>query len=102
VILAPSFADIFYNNCFKNGMPPIRLEEAQIDDLFARTAAHPGYRLAVDLESCTVTDDYGLSLTFEVDASRRHILLQGLDDISMTLQHEEKILAYEQAHGIAS
>ena len=101
VLLAPSFADIFYNNCFKNGMLPVRLDEAQIDDLFARAAAHPGYRLAVDLETCTVTDDYGLSLTFEVDESRRHILLNGLDDIAMTLQHEDKILAYEQARGIA-
>ena len=93
----PSFADIFYNNCFKNGLLPVRLDEAQIDDLFARAAAHPGYRLAVDLETCTVSDDYGLSLTFEVDESRRHILLNGLDDIAMTLQHEDKILAYEQA-----
>ena len=100
-ILAPSFADIFYNNCFKNGMLPIHLSEAQIDDLFARAAAHPGYRLAVDLESCTVTDDYGLSLTFEVDESRRHNLLHGLDDIGLTLAHEEKIAAYEVAKGIA-
>jgi 3-isopropylmalate/(R)-2-methylmalate dehydratase small subunit len=101
VLLAPSFADIFYNNCFKNGMLPIRLSEAQIDDLFARAAAHPGYRLAVDLETCTVTDDYGLSLTFEVDESRRHNLYHGLDDIGMTLAHEDKIAAYETARGIA-
>ncbi len=101
VLLAPSFADIFYNNCFKNGMLPIRLDEAQIDDLFSRAAAHPGYRLAVDLETCTVTDDYGLSLKFEIDESRRHILLHGLDDIAMTLQQEEKITAYETARGVA-
>ncbi len=101
VLLAPSFADIFYNNCFKNGLLPVRLDEAHIDDLFARAAAHPAYRLTVDLENCTVTDDYGLERTFEVDESRRYILLNGLDDISMTLQHEEKILAYEQAQGIA-
>jgi len=100
VVLAPSFADIFYNNCFKNGLLPIRLEEGQIDDLFARTAVHPGYRLTVNLETCCVTDDHGLSLKFEVDESRRHILLNGLDDIAMTLQHEDKILAYEQAQGI--
>jgi len=101
VLLAPSFADIFYNNCFKNGLLPIRLDEAQIDDLFTRAAAHPGYRLAVDLESCVVADDYGLGLKFEVDESRRHSLLNGLDDIAMTLQHESKILAYEQAQGRA-
>ncbi len=97
VVLAPSFADIFYNNCFKNGMLPVRLDEAQIDDLFARCAAHSGYHLMVDLKTCTVTDDHGLSLKFEVDESRRHILLNGLDDIAMTLQHEDKILVYEQA-----
>jgi 3-isopropylmalate/(R)-2-methylmalate dehydratase small subunit len=101
VLLAPSFADIFYNNCFKNGMLPICLDEAQIDDLFARASAHPGYRLAVDLETCTVTDDYGLSLKFEIDESRRQTLLHGLDDIAMTLQHEEKITAFETARGAA-
>jgi 3-isopropylmalate/(R)-2-methylmalate dehydratase small subunit len=100
-ILAPSFADIFYNNCFKNGMLPVRLEEAQIDNLFARAAAQHGYRLTVDLETCTVTDDAGLVLEFEVDEFRRNSLLNGLDDIALTLQQEEKILAYEQAMGIA-
>ena len=73
--LAPSFADIFYNNCFKNGLLPVRLDEARIDDLFARAAAHPAYRLTVDLEACTVSDDYGLALGFEIDESRRQILL---------------------------
>ena len=99
VVLAPSFADIFYNNCFKNGMLPIPLADAQIEDLFARAAAHAGYRLTVDLETGTITDDYGLSLRFEVDESRRHSLLHGLDDIGLTLQHEDKILAYETANG---
>ena len=101
VILAPSFADIFYNNCFKNGMLPIRLDESSIDDLFARSAVHGGYRLAVDLETCRICDDFGLSLEFEIDQSRQHILLNGLDDIAMTLQQEDKILAYERAMGIA-
>lgn len=101
VLLAPSFADIFYNNCFKNGMLPIPLDEARIDDLFARAAAHPGYRLAVDLESNSVRDDFGLSLRFEVDEFRRNNLLHGLDDIGLTLQNEDKILAYERAAGIA-
>ena len=64
VLVAPSFADIFYNNCFKNGMLPIRLDEAAVDDLFARAAAHAGYRLTVDLETCRMTDDYGLALRF--------------------------------------
>ncbi len=68
VIIAPSFADIFYNNCFKNGMLPIRLDEAAVDDLFARCAAHPGYKLTVDLEKCVISDACGLSLPFEVDA----------------------------------
>jgi 3-isopropylmalate/(R)-2-methylmalate dehydratase small subunit len=100
-IIAPSFADIFYNNCFKNGLLPIHLDESQIDDLFARAAAHPGYRLNVDLESRKLTDDFGLSLEFEVDDFRRHCLLNGLDDIGLTLQNEDKITAYEHAHAIA-
>jgi 3-isopropylmalate/(R)-2-methylmalate dehydratase small subunit len=101
VLIAPSFADIFYNNCFKNGMLPIRLDEAQVDDLFARAGAHKGYKLTVDLESRTITDEYGLSLAFEVDNFRRHCLLNGLDDIALTLAQEDKILTYEKAHGIA-
>ena len=94
-ILAPSFADIFYNNCFKNGMLPIRLDEASIDDLFERAAQHPGYQLTIDLEACTISDEFGLSLEFEVDAFRRQCLLNGLDDIGLTLEHEDKIAAYE-------
>jgi len=100
-ILAPSFADIFFNNCFKNGLLPIKLDEPTVDDLFARAAAHPGYKLSVDLAKCTITDAFGLSLAFEVDAFRRHCLLHGLDDIGLTLEQEAKITAYEQAHGIA-
>jgi len=100
VLIAPSFADIFYNNCFKNGLLPIRLVESQVDELFARAAAHEGYRLTVDLRQRTITDDQGLRLPFEIDEFRRHCLLEGLDDIGLTLQHEEKIAAYERAHGI--
>jgi 3-isopropylmalate/(R)-2-methylmalate dehydratase small subunit len=100
VIFAPSFADIFYNNCFKNGMLPIRLNEAAIEDLFQRAAAHPRYQLTVDLESQTICDQYGLRLSFDVDSFRRHCLLHGLDDIGMTLAHEDRIQAYEEAHGI--
>ncbi|MEE8587113.1 MAG: 3-isopropylmalate dehydratase small subunit [Acidobacteriota bacterium] len=95
-ILAPSFADIFYNNCFKNGLLPVRLSEGQIEDLFQRTAAQEQYRLTVDLESQTVSDEQGLELQFEVEDYRRESLLQGLDDIGLTLQHEDKIREYEQ------
>ena len=102
VIIAPSFADIFYNNCFKNGMLPIVLSEEQVDDLFQRAAAHPGYKLTADLETRTLSDEYGLTLKFEVEDFRRHCLLNGLDDIGLTLEHADKISAYERAHGIAS
>jgi 3-isopropylmalate/(R)-2-methylmalate dehydratase small subunit len=101
VLIAPSFADIFYNNCFKNGMLPIVLPEEQVDVLFQRTAKQPGYELTADLEHCTLTDTGGLSLRFEIEPFRRHCLLNGLDDIGLTLEHEDKIVAYEQAHGIA-
>jgi 3-isopropylmalate/(R)-2-methylmalate dehydratase small subunit len=101
VLLAPSFADIFYNNCFKNGILPVTLDEADIDELFARAAEHPGYRLTVDLRQGTVSDDHGLRLSFQVDESRRRCLLEGLDEISLTLRQEEKIAAYERAHEIA-
>ena len=100
VIIAPSFADIFYNNCFKNGILPIRLDDAAMDDLFRREAAGRPYRLAVDLGECTVSDGQGLSLAFEVDPFRRHCLLEGLDDIGLTLAHAEKIAAYETRRGM--
>ena len=100
VLIAPSFADIFYNNCFKNGLLPVRLDEAQVDDLFRRAAAHSGYKLSVDLESRTLGDEHGLQLAFEVDDFRRHCLLNGLDDIGLTLAHADKIAAYEAAHTI--
>ncbi|MCL6444913.1 MAG: 3-isopropylmalate dehydratase small subunit [Alicyclobacillus sp.] len=96
VIIAPSFADIFYNNCYKNGMLPIVLPEDVVADLFRRVSAHNGYRLTVDLEAQTITDDSGLSISFEVDPYRRSLLLQGLDDIGVTLQLSDKISAYEQ------
>ncbi len=101
VIIAPSFADIFYNNCFKNGMLPIRMDDRQVEELFQRVARHPGYRLTVDLNERRISDEHGLSVTFEVDDFRRHCLLHGLDDIGLTLAREERITAYERAHGIA-
>jgi 3-isopropylmalate/(R)-2-methylmalate dehydratase small subunit len=100
-IIAPSFADIFYNNCFKIGLLPIKLDEEVVEDLFARTAAHPGYKLTIDLEHLEIVDAFGLSLDFEIDEFRRHCLLNGLDDIGLTLEHEREITAYEHAHGIA-
>lgn len=99
-ILAPSFADIFYSNCFKNGTLPIPLTEEQIDDIFARAAKTPGYKLTVDLESKTISDEQGLSIAFEIDEFRRHKLLNGLDDIALTLQQEDKIREYEAKQGI--
>ncbi|MGG4142778.1 3-isopropylmalate dehydratase small subunit [Paenibacillus algorifonticola] len=96
VVIAPSYADIFYNNCFKNGILPLKLSEEQVEDLFQRTAKHEGYKLNVDLENNRLTDDYGLEINFELDEHRRQFLLQGLDDIGLTLMHEDKITAYEQ------
>ena len=97
-IIAPSFADIFYNNCFKNGLLPVHLSEEQVDELFQRAAKYPRYALTIDLESRTIRDEHGLEYRFEVDDFRRHCLLNGLDDIGLTLAHEDKIVAYEAAH----
>jgi 3-isopropylmalate/(R)-2-methylmalate dehydratase small subunit len=95
-ILAPSYADIFYNNCFKNGILPVTLANDQMDELFRRTEANPGYRLTVDLEQQMVTDDKGLRYSFTVDPFRRECLLKGLDDIGLTLVHEPEISSFEQ------
>ncbi len=99
VIIAPSFADIFYNNCFKNGMLPIALDAETVDALFQRAAEHPGYSLSVELQSRAITDEYGLSILFEIDEFRRHCLLNGLDDIALTLAHADKIAAFEATRG---
>lgn len=97
VIIAPSFADIFYNNCFKNGILPITLPETTVEQLFQK-AERADLRLSVDLETCTLSDDDGLNESFEVDGYRRQCLLQGLDDIGVTLQYEDKIKAYEETY----
>ncbi len=97
-ILAPSYADIFYNNCFKNGILPVTLPDAEIDELFQRTEKSEGYQLTVDLETQTVTDDAGFKLAFQVDPFRRECLLKGLDDIGLTLRVEDRIAVYEKAH----
>lgn len=98
VVIAPSFADIFHNNCFKNGILPIVLPEETVDQLFKNTAAEEGYELTVDLEANTISDKHGLVIPFEVNAYRRECLLKGLDDIGITLQQEDKITAYEAAY----
>jgi 3-isopropylmalate/(R)-2-methylmalate dehydratase small subunit len=95
-IIAPSFADIFYNNCFKNGMLPVQLREDQVEQIFQHVRRTPGYELSVDLVDQTVRSDDGLKFEFHVDAFRRHCLLNGLDDIGLTLQHEEKIREFEK------
>ncbi len=94
-IIAPSFADIFFNNCFKNGVLPIVLAADVIDKLFRETTAAEGYRLTVDLAAQTVTTPSGESFAFDVDPERKHRLLNGLDDISLTLKFTDRIQAYE-------
>jgi 3-isopropylmalate/(R)-2-methylmalate dehydratase small subunit len=94
-IIAPSFADIFYNNSFKNGLLPIILKEDEVDALFQQAEASEGYRLTVDLAAQTVTRPDGVQYSFEVDAFRKHCLLNGLDDIGLTLQDSDAIKAFE-------
>ena len=94
-LIAPSYADIFFNNCFKNGLLPIRLPEAVVSRLFDAVAAFPGYALTVDLERQVVVEPQGEEIPFEVEAFRRYCLLGGLDDIGLTLRHKDKIKAFE-------
>ncbi len=94
-IIAPSYADIFYNNCFKNGLLPIVLDAAIVDQLFKETQATEGYKLTVDLQAQSVTTPSGQSFGFQVDEFRKFCLLNGLDDIGLTLRHVDKIKAYE-------
>jgi len=94
-IIAPSFADIFFNNCFKNGVLPIVLPEAQVAKLFDEVAAFPGYQLTVDLPRQVVVKPDGAELAFEVQAFRKFCLLNGFDDIGLTLRHADKIKAFE-------
>ncbi|WP_415903366.1 3-isopropylmalate dehydratase small subunit [Neptuniibacter sp. QD29_5] len=95
-VIAPSFAEIFYNNCFKNGLLPIILSEEQVDQLFKEVAATEGYELTVDLEKQVVKTPSGEEMAFEIDDFRKHCLLNGLDDIGLTLQHADDIKAYEE------
>ncbi len=94
-VIAPSFAEIFYNNCFKNGLLPIVLSEEQVDQLFTEVQANEGYELTVNLEEQVVVTPSGERIAFEIDDFRKHCLLNGLDDIGLTLQHADDIRAYE-------
>ena len=100
-IIAPSFADIFFGNCYKNGVLPIVLPAATVDKLFAECAAAEGYRLNVDLEAQRVTTPSGESFAFDITPHRKHCLLNGLDEIGLTLQHADDIRAFELRHKAA-
>jgi 3-isopropylmalate/(R)-2-methylmalate dehydratase small subunit len=95
-VMAPSFADIFYNNCCQNGILPVILKAEEVQELFQEVNAKEGYQLTVDLATQTVTTPEGKSVRFDVDSSRKERLLKGLDDIGLTLQHEAEITAYEE------
>jgi 3-isopropylmalate/(R)-2-methylmalate dehydratase small subunit len=101
-VIAPSYADIFFNNSFKNGLLPIVLDEAIVDGLFKEVAAHEGYELVIDLESQKIITPTNEEIPFEVDAFRKHCLLNGLDDIGLTLQDAEIIKTYEEARKTTS
>ena len=98
-VIAPSFADIFFNNCYKNGLLPIKLSEVEVDQLFNEIKAFPGYRLTVNLEQQTVSTANGSSVfSFDIDAFRKFCMINGLDDIGLTLQKADKIRAFEERH----
>jgi 3-isopropylmalate/(R)-2-methylmalate dehydratase small subunit len=101
-IIAPSYADIFYNNCFKNGILPAILTEAEVDQLFQRTESEAGYTLDIDLSKQTISDKYGHIYKFEIAPSRKEVLLKGLDDIGQSLRHVADIDTYEKAHAAAA
>lgn len=101
-VIASSFADIFFNNCFKNGLLPIILSEEIVDQLFTEMYAEEGYQLTIDLAAQTVTTPKGESFGFEVDEFRKHCLLNGLDDIGLTLQEADSIRAYEEKRKAAA
>jgi 3-isopropylmalate/(R)-2-methylmalate dehydratase small subunit len=100
-VIAPSFADIFFNNCFKNGVLPIVLDEVVVDQLFAEIAGHEGYSLTVDLPGQTIVRPDGTRLAFQIEPHRKHCLVHGLDDIGMTLQAQDAIRGFEARHRAA-
>ena len=95
-VIAPSFADIFFNNCYKNGLLPIVLSEEQVDQLFKEVEANEGYQLSIDLAKQTLTTPSGQTFTFDITEHRKHCLLNGLDEIGLTLQHADEIKAFEE------
>jgi 3-isopropylmalate/(R)-2-methylmalate dehydratase small subunit len=95
-VIAPSYADIFFNNCFKNGLLPVILDATAVDQIFRELEAAPGYRLTVDLEQQTVITPGGKSFSFAIDPFRKHCLLNGLDEIGLTLEHADEIRMFEQ------
>jgi 3-isopropylmalate/(R)-2-methylmalate dehydratase small subunit len=97
-VIAPSFADIFFSNAGKNGIILCRLSEEEVETLIARSTANPGHTITVNLEAQTVTDEEGFAARFEMDPFRKHCLLHGLDDIGLTLLHEDALDAYEAKH----
>ena len=97
-VIAPSFADIFANNCVKNGVLTVVLSEEEVEEIVRRSAEHHDYHVHIDLEQCKVVDDYGFSASFQIDDFTRQCLLEGLDDIGLTLKHEAEITAYEARH----
>lgn len=99
-IVAPSFADIFANNCVKNGVLTVVLSEKEVEEIVRRATELADYQLTIELEQCKVRDDHGFSATFPIDEFTRHCLLEGLDDIGLTLKHEAEITAYEAQHPI--
>jgi 3-isopropylmalate/(R)-2-methylmalate dehydratase small subunit len=101
-IIAPSYADIFYNNCFKNGILPAILTESEVDQLFQQTESEQGYSLSIDLLTQTIKDAYGHIYNFEIAPSRKEVLLKGLDDIGQSLQHASEIAAYEKSHAASA
>src|SRR3954463_11405764 len=100
-VIAPSFADIFANNCVKNGVLTVVLPEAEVDSIVRRATESPDYHLSIDLEECSVKDSQGFSAAFKVDEFTRHCLMNGLDDIGLTLQHEAEIAKYESRHPVS-
>ena len=100
-VIAPSFADIFFSNCFQNGLLPLVLPEEQVRQILDHTTAKPGVKLTVDLEGQRVwSEDEVISISFEINSTRRHALLNGLDNIGLTLEHDDKISAYESSRGL--
>ena len=97
-VIAPSFADIFHNNCLKNGFLTIMLKPEEVEHIFRATGDYEAYRLTIDLEKQTVSDDFGWTAHFEIEPFDKKCLLEGLDDIALTLAHEDRIVAYEKAH----